>query len=108
MKFVIAPDQLEGLIKAACSARGKKKDNVTITALKNRVSVECNGLVAACDAGVAVKGAFTVHAKTFRKVLDTFKGTPSLELEVTGNVLRIQNFLMGVISFDPNPVLPGN
>ena len=106
MKFTIAPLQLESLIKAACSARTKKKDNLTITALKNRLSVECNGVAAASDANVSVKGAVTVPAKSFRKVLDTFKGTPLLEFEGSAEGLRIQNFRMGIVSYDSNPKQP--
>ena len=81
MNFTIAPTQLESMIKAACSARTKKKANLTLTAVKNRVSVECNGVVAVSDAMVRVQGAVTLHAKSFRKVLDTYKGTPLLEIE---------------------------
>ena len=106
MKFTIAPAQLESLIKAASSARTKKKDNLTLTALNNRLSVECNGVVAASDATVSVNGAVTVHAKSFRKVLDTFKGTPLLEFEGSAEGLRIQNFRMGIVSYDSNPKQP--
>ena len=103
MKFTIAPIQLESLIKAACSARAKKKDNLTITAQQNRLLVECNGVIAASDAIVSANGAVTVHAKSFRKVLDTFKGTPLLEIEGDAQGLRIQNFRMGIISYDSKP-----
>jgi predicted methyltransferase len=108
MKFTIAPLQLESLIKAACSARAKKKDNLTITALKNRLSVECNVVVSSSDATVSVTGAVNVHAISFRKVLGTFKGTPLLEIEGNAKGLRIQNFRMGVVSYDSNPKLPAS
>jgi len=108
MKFTIAPIKLESLIKAACSARTKNKDNLTITALKNRLSVECNGVVAASDADVSVSGAVTVHVKSFRKVLDTFKGTTLLEIEGSAEGLRLQNFRMGIVSYDSRPKLPAD
>jgi hypothetical protein len=106
MNLTIAPTQLERLIKAACSGRTKKKDNLTLTAIKNRVSVECNGVVAVSVAVVRVQGAVTLHAKSLRKVLDTFKGTPLLEINGSADGLRIQNFRMGVVSYDPEPKLP--
>jgi DNA polymerase III sliding clamp (beta) subunit (PCNA family) len=105
MNLTIAPTQLESLTKAACSGRPKKKDNLTLTAINNRLSVECNGVVAVSDATVRVQGAVTLHAKSFRKVLDTFKGTPLLEIEASVDGLRIQNFRMGVVSYNPQPRL---
>jgi DNA polymerase III sliding clamp (beta) subunit (PCNA family) len=108
MKFTIAPKQLESLIKAACSARAKKKDNLTITALQNRLSVECNGIVATSDANVTDKGAVTVHAKSFRKVLATFQGAPLLEFEGNAEGLRMQNFRMGIVSYEAKPRMPAD
>ena len=108
MKFTIAPLALENLIKAACSARSRKADNLTITALGNRVLVECKGTGAASDAAVSVEGAVTVHAKSFRQVLDTYKGTGSLEFEASAEGLRIQNFRMGIVSYDAKPKSPTN
>ena len=108
MKFTIAPSAFENLIKAACSARSRKADNLTITALGNRVLVECKGTGAASDAAVSVEGAVTVHAKSFRKVLDTYKGTESLEFEGSPAGLRIKNFRMGIVSYDAKPKPPTN
>jgi DNA polymerase III sliding clamp (beta) subunit (PCNA family) len=108
MKFTIAPLALENLIKTACTARPKRKDNLTITATGNRLMVECNGTGSATDATVSAEGAFTVHAQTFRKVLDTYKGTPSLEFEANAEGLRIKTFRMPVLAYNPSPKPPAN
>ena len=108
MKFTITPPQMESLVKAACSARAKKKDQLTITAFDNRLSVGCNGVTANSEVEVSMNGSVTVHAKSFRKVLDTFNGASSLEFEGNAEGLRIQNFPMGVISYDPKSNQPAS
>jgi len=94
MKFSIAPIALKTLIKTACSARVKKKDNVTLTATANRLIVECNGTSAATDAAVSVEGAYTIHAQTLRKIVNSFNGAPWLEFQTTIQGLRVQNYRM--------------
>lgn len=52
---------------------------------------------------MSVDGAVTVHAKSFRRVLDTFKGSGVLELEGDPEGLRTQDFRMGIVSYDAKP-----
>ena len=94
MKFSISPIDLKTSIKTACSGFVKKKDYLTVTATANRLMVECNGTATAMEAAVSVEGAFTIHAKTLRKLLNSFKGAPWLEIQTTPQGLCIQNFRM--------------
>jgi DNA polymerase III sliding clamp (beta) subunit (PCNA family) len=98
MKFNIAPITLKNLIKTACSGRVKKKDNVTLTATANRLMVECNGTSAATDAAASEEGAYTIHAQTLRKIVNSFNGAPWLEFQTTANGLCIQNFRIEIVS----------
>ena len=94
VKFSISPITLKTLIKTACSGRVKKKDNVTLTATANRLMVECDGTSAATDAAVSEEGAYTIHAQTLRRIVNSFNGAPWLDFQTTTQGLRVQNYWM--------------
>ena len=98
MKFTIAPEVLENLMKQAGVARPKKSDAFTLSASAGRVSVEFKGVTAGIVAPISAEGAVKLPAKNFRAMLDSYKGTPALNFEGGPEWLRIENFKMPVLA----------
>jgi len=107
MKFTIPVADLEGLLKTTVS-RPRKKDTVTLSACAARVFIECKGNVGGIEALVFSDGAVVLPAQKFRDVLKTYSGTHSLTFEGNADGLRIQNFRMPVLAYDPHPKLPAD
>jgi hypothetical protein len=60
------------------------------------------------EALVFTDGAVTVSAKAFCEVLKTYKGTRVLVFEGGADGLRVQNFRMPVLAYNPAPKPPGD
>jgi hypothetical protein len=106
MKFSIALADLESLLKAAGLTRLKKPTNFTLSACAARVFVEFQGDVSGIEAIVLSDGAVTLPTNKFRDVLKTYKGTRFLTFEGYAEGLRIQNFRMPIIGYNPSPTPP--
>jgi DNA polymerase III sliding clamp (beta) subunit (PCNA family) len=105
MKFTIRIDELESLLKAVAS-RPRKTDTITLSACAARVFVECKDAVGGIEALVFSDGAITLPARKFRELVKTYKGRTSLTFEGSGDGLRIENFSMSVLAYDPDPKAP--
>jgi hypothetical protein len=108
MNFLITYSELETLFKGAGLTRPKKTDVLTISACASRVFVEFRGDVAGTELVVLSDGAVTLPAQKFLMLIKTYKGTRSLNFEGGPNSLKIQNFTMPILSWNPNPQPPGN
>ena len=104
MKFTIAPETLDELMKNAGIARPKKTDVFTLAASGGRVSVQFRGVTAGTVAPIRSEGAVKLMAKNFRAVLDTYKGTKELEFEGGPQGLRINTLKVPIQGWEPNPV----
>jgi hypothetical protein len=104
MKFTIRIDELEILLKAVAS-RPRKTDTITLSACAARVFVECKDAVGGIEALVFSDGAVTLPARKFRELVKTYKGRTSLTFEGSADGLRIENFSMSVLAYDPSPKL---
>jgi hypothetical protein len=107
MKFTIPLADLEGLLKTTVS-RPRKKDTVTLSACTARVFIECKGNVVGIEALVFSDGAVVLPAQKFPDLLKTYKGAHSLTFEGSADRLRIQNFRMPVLGYDPRPKPPAD
>jgi hypothetical protein len=105
MKFTIHIGDLESLIKTVVS-RPKKTDTLRLSACAARVFVECKGDIGGVEALVFTDGAVTLPAPKFRELVKTYKGRISLTFEGSTNGLRIENFFMPVLNYDPSPKAP--
>jgi hypothetical protein len=106
MKFSIALADLESLLKATGLTRLKKPTNFTLSACAARVFVEFQGDVSGIEAIVLSDGSVTLPNNKFREVLKTYQGTRFLTFEGSPAGLRIQNFRMPVVGYDPAPLPP--
>ncbi|MDI1315602.1 hypothetical protein [Prosthecobacter sp.] len=87
---------LAGLIRKVYPAVPGKKETLKITAAHGQVAFQSSRGVARCEAEVLGAGEWTVPARTFRQVLDTFQGTASVSLEADANGMRLNSFKMPV------------
>jgi len=71
-----------------------------------RVFVQTSDGTAGIESLVFADGGVKLAIKTFREVLKTYKGTLFLTMEASANGMRIQNFAMPVLGYDPRPVAP--
>ena len=108
MKFSIALADLESLLRAVLPGRVLEADTLTLSACAARAFVDTKTTIAGMEALVYSDGAVRVAAKGFREVLKTYKGTRFLVFEGGANGLRVQNFHMPVLAYDPAPQPPGD
>jgi hypothetical protein len=106
MKFLIAFSEIETLLKNAQVTRPKKKDVLILSAGAARVFVEFRGDAAGLEVPVLSEGAVTLPAQKFLMLIKTYKGTPSLTFEGGPNSLKIQNFTMPILAWNPQPITP--
>ena len=107
MKFSIPLIDLESLLKAVLPSRVLKADTIALYACAARVFVASRGTVAGIEALVLADGAVRLPAKAFRELLKTYKGTRVLVFEGGADGLRVQNFHMPVLGYEPSPKPPG-
>jgi hypothetical protein len=107
MKFTIGLADLERLLKTM-APRPKSTDTFTLSACAARVFVECEGDVGGTEALVFEDGAVRLPVKSFRKVLETYRGRQSLTLEASADGLCIDSFSMRVTHYQPHPRPPAN
>lgn len=108
MKFAIASADLETLLKGAGVTKPKKADSFTLSACAARVFVEFKGDVAGIEELVLADGAVTLPAQKFLALLKTYKGTRALSFEGGPNGLKVQNFTMPVLAWNPQPKPPAH
>src|SRR6266850_5631351 len=106
MKLSIALSDLENLLKML-APRPKATDTFTLSACAARVFVECKGDIGGIEALVFEDGAVNLPTKKFRELLKTYQGRQSLTFEAAADGLRIGNFQMSVLHYDPRPTPPG-
>ena len=107
MKFTIALSDLESLLKTM-APRPKTTDTFTLSACAARVFVEHKGDIGGIEALVFEDGAVSLPTKKFRELLKTYKGRQSLTLEAAADGLRIGNFQMPILGYNPRAVPPGH
>jgi hypothetical protein len=103
MKFTIAPETLNSLMKTAGISRPRKADQFTLSACDGRVSVAFRGTSAGTVAPISSEGAVKLMAKNFRAMLDAYAGTPELRFEGGPKGLKIENLTVPVQEWIPNP-----
>jgi len=106
MKFTIAPADLIMLLKSAGIIRPRNADTFTLSACAARVFVEFKGEVAGIEELVLSDGAVKLPAKKFFALIETYKGTRFLNIEAGSAGLKMQNFSMTVLAWNPNPTPP--
>jgi hypothetical protein len=105
MKFTIRIDDIESLLKAIVS-RLRKTDKLRLSACAARVFVECKHGVGGVEALVFSDGAVRLPAPKFRDLVKTYKERISLTFDGSADGLRIENFVMPVLGYDPSPKPP--
>ena len=108
MKFIIAFDDLQDLLKGAGISKQTKNQTFTLSACAARVFVEFEGEVAGIEELVLSDGAVKLWSTNFIAVLNTYKGTRSLSFEGGPKGLRVQNFTMPILAWDPHPQPPAH
>jgi hypothetical protein len=105
MKFTVRIDDFESLLKAVVS-RPRKTDKLRLSACAARVFVESKHGVGGVEALVFSDGAVMLPAPKFRDLIKTYKGRVSLTFDGSADGLRIENFLMPVLGYEPSPKPP--
>lgn len=108
MKFSIAHAELESLVRTAGFTKPKKAHKLVLSACAGRVFVKNADCIAGIETLVLADGEVTVPAQGFTKLLATYKGTKLLTIEGGPNGLKIQNFTMPVLDWNPNPHPPAH
>ena len=108
MKFIIAFTDLQTLLKAAGITKQTINKPFTLSACAARVFVEFEGGVAGIEELVLSDGAVTLSAPKFLTLLGTYKGTRSLSFEGGPDGLKVQNFTMPILAWNPHPQPPAH
>jgi len=108
MKFLIAFPDLESLLKSVGMTRPKKKDTFVLSACAARVFIDFKGVVGGLEMLVLSDGSVKLSAQKFAKLITTYEGTRFLSFEGGPDGLKIQNFTMPVISWNPQPEPPAD
>ena len=108
MKFTMSLSDLETLLSAAGVSKPKKAETLTLSACAARVFVDFQGDFAGIEEIVLSDGAVTVPAAKFSTLLKTYKGTRFLNIEGGPNGLKVQNFTMPVLAWNPQPDQPAH
>ncbi len=103
----ISTSVLAGLIRKVFPAIPPKKEMLKITAGDGQMIFQSTRGIASCGAFVEGAGEWSVPARTFRQVLDSFQGTPMVTLEADATGLRLNSFKMPVSHWNPTPALRG-
>ena len=106
MKFTIAYTDLETLLKGAGVSKPKKAETLTLSACAARVFVEFQGDFAGIEEIVLSDGAVTLPAAKFSTLIKTYRGTRFLNIEGGSNGLKVQNYTMPVLAWNPQPQAP--
>ena len=106
MNFTIAYSDLQLLLKGAVVSRPRKGSTLVLSACAARVFIFSGDGVAGVESLVLEDGAVTVSAKDFIAVFATYKGTRHLSFQGSASGLRIQNFTMPILGYDPSPAPP--
>jgi DNA polymerase III sliding clamp (beta) subunit (PCNA family) len=106
MRLTIPTTDLEAALKAVFLRRPSKKAMLSLTAIDGMLILESDNNAGAARVPVEQSGQVILPAKTFRDVLDTYKGVPELRVEADAGGLRINAFKISVSSWNPSPTRP--
>lgn len=107
MKFSIALSDLESMLGALLPRRERKTDTFALYACAARVFVASGKNVVGMESLVFSDGGVRLPTKAFRELLQTYKGVSVLVFEGGPAGLRVQNFHMPVLAYEPSPKPPG-
>jgi|GEM_PF-5197432 len=97
--ITIAAGHLVEIIRQAYPGRPGKKDVIKFIAAGSELVVQSSRSSARREAFILGSGEWTVPAQVFRKVLDTFMAKEMLTLEVDARGLKLNSFLMPVLTW---------
>ncbi len=106
MKLTIRRTELEKLMKGTFGRVPRAGQILTITVANGQIFFDSSDGGAGTLVEVQRRGEVQVPALGFRRVLDTFKGTPTPEIEGSADGLRLNSFRMPVSAWNPDAVLP--
>ncbi len=106
MRFTLATNEFISLLKRAIPHPPSKKTALKLTALNGRLYLLCGHDSANMELAIASHGEVTVSAKTFRQVLASYQGTPTIEFEASKDGLRLNAFRMSVSNWSGSPQRP--
>lgn len=106
MKLTVPTIGLEAALKAVFRRMPTKKAMLSLTAIDGMLILEWEDNAGVALVPVEQIGQVTLSAKTFRKILDTYKGVPELRVEADAGGLSINAFKISVASWNPSPVRP--
>lgn len=108
MKFLIAFSDLQSLLKSVDMSHLKKKDTFVLSACAARVFIDFKGVVGGLEMLVLSDGSVKLSAQKFAKLITTYEGTRFLSFEGGPDGLKIRNFTMPVIAWNPQPEPPAD
>lgn len=97
--ITIAAGHLVELIRQAYPGRAGKKDVIKFIARGAELVIQSSRSSAQREAFILGSGEWTVPAQVFRKVLDTFMAKEMLTIEVDAGGLKLNSFLMPVLTW---------
>jgi len=103
VRFSLSATGLEKLLKQIFPRVPAKNAMLCLTAMNGKLRLRSGANEAEGPADTKGQGQVTLPAKTFRKVLDTDRGTPILELEASNAGLKLNAFKMPVSSWNASP-----
>lgn len=106
MKITIPTTEMAKLMQGLFARVPAKKAILKISAADGKLVLQCAGSVAGTSVKMVSPGEVTLAAKPFYQVLATFKSDPTIDLQGSPGVLRINSFTMPVSSFNAAPTLP--
>ena len=108
MKFIIAFTDLETLLKGAGISKQTTNQTFTLSACAARVFVEFESNVAGIEELILSDGAVKLWSTNFIAMLNTYKGTRFLSFEGGPDGLKVQNFTMPILAWNPCPQPPAH
>ncbi len=102
MKLRIATKLLLGLLPKILPKKIPEGMQLQINADDSGVALQCgNGSITTKEAEVFEEGKVCLQARLFTKIVSSYDGTPSLELETSDMALRINSFKAPILSWTP-------
>ena len=102
MKLRIATNLLLGLLPKILPKKIPEGMQLQINADDSGVTLQCgHGSITTKEAQVFEEGKVCLQARLFTKIVTSYDGTPSLELETSDMDLRINSFKAPILSWTP-------
>lgn len=90
---------LTNLIKQAFPGKPSKKEVIKFIAIDQELIVQSSRALARREVLIVGSGEWTTPAQVFRNVLDTFKASEMLTLEVDAKGLKLNSFSMPILTW---------